>query len=252
MSRLSGFHRLLLLWMLWVVDHPRKTLVLVFIILLTCIAMALSNLGLSTNQDELFSSDVKFFHDYIDFTQDFPENQASYVMIEAVDSKHPPAVQEWTAIADAITDQLKKDTDDVKAVDSHVPLEELGNQGILFEDPQQVKQDFNDFQELSIPFRPTNFLNRRLGDVPLTRFFNALGVQRSTDQTRAFADLVANGLTDAIVHPDSALKLGQQIPDLSALAISDPSKLGYYYVQDQENPANHLLLGARLRTVEIL
>ena len=247
MPRHNRFHRRLLLTMLWVVDHPKKVLALSIVALIACIAYALVNLGLSTNQDELFSSNVKFFSDYINFTKDFPENQASYVMIEAVDPAHPPAVSQWTAIADAITDRLKKDPDDVKAVDSHIPLEQLGNQGILFEDPQQLKQDFNDFQQLSIPFRPTNLLNRRYGDVPLLRFFNAVnshsfGGRRMTADTTAFVDLMARGMTDAITNPAVPVKLGQQVHDLSKLAITDPSKLGYYYVEDQEKPGNHLLL----------
>jgi predicted RND superfamily exporter protein len=215
--------------------------------------LAFAKLGLSTDQDELFSSKVAFFKDYINFTRDFPENQASYVMIEAADPAHPPAVSEWIAAADAITERLRKDTADVLSVDSHIPLEKLGRQGILFEDPEQVKQDYSDLAKLSIPFRPKNLLTARLGEVPIERFLNGLGQQvgskagektdkQSDAQTSEFAGLIARGLTASVKDTGAAVELGRQVPDLSQLGQTDPSKLGYYYTTDQENPANHLLL----------
>jgi predicted RND superfamily exporter protein len=242
MSRHGKIHRRLLLSMLWVVTHPKRVLAVALIALIACGTFAFFNLGLSTDQDELFSSKVAFFKDYINFTKDFPENQASYVMIEAADPAHAPPVSEWIAAADAITDRLKKDTANVASVDSHVPLEALGNQGILFEDPKQVQQDFNDFQQLSVPFRPTNFVNRSLGNTPLERFFNGISKRKLDPQTADFTALVARGLTAAVADPAAPIILGKQVPDLASLGVTDPSKLGYYYVDDQENPANHLLL----------
>jgi predicted RND superfamily exporter protein len=245
MTRHGSVQRRLLIAMLWIVTHPRRVLGGALLVLLACGLLAFFGLGLSTDQDELFSSKVGFFKNYINFTRDFPENQASYVMIEALDPAHPPLTQQWIAVADAITDRLKKDTADVKSVDSHIPLEQLGRQGILFEDPKQVKQDFFDFEQLSIPFRPRNFINSRLGDVPLERFFNAIKRQVSQKpdaQTADFALLMAKGMTAAISSSDKPIKLGDQVPDLTKLGATDPSKLGYYYVEDQENPANHLLL----------
>jgi predicted RND superfamily exporter protein len=235
-------HRRLLIAMLWVVTHPKKTLAIGLLALLACGVYAFTNLGISTNQDELFSSKVAFFGDYIDFTKDFPENQASYVMVEATDPAHPPATTDWIAVANAITDRLKNDKTDVKSVDSHAPLEQLGSQGILFQDPNQVKQDFTDFQQLSIPFRPTNFLNRSLGPVPVARFFNALSRAKPTTQSAEFAGLIARGMSDAVKNPDAQIQLGKQVPDLAELGATDPSRLGYYYVEDQEQKGNHLLL----------
>jgi uncharacterized protein len=245
MSRHGKIHRKVLIAMLWIVAHPRRVLAIALLALVACGMLAFFHLGLSTDQDELFSSKVGFFKNYISFTKDFPENQASYVMIEAADPSHPPPPAEWIAAAEAITDRLKKDTANVKAVDSHIPLEQLGNNGILFEDPKQVKQDFSDFEQLSIPFRPKNFINARLGDIPLERFFNAIQRQASQkldSQTADFASMMAKGMMAAITNSDAPIKLGDQVPDLAKLGATDPSKLGYYYVEDQENPANHLLL----------
>jgi hypothetical protein len=238
----SKSSRRLLIAMLWVVTHPKKTLAIALLALLGCATYALTHLGISTNQDELFSSKVAFFGDYIDFTKDFPENQASYVMVEAADPAHPPATADWVAVANTITEQLQHDKTDVKAVDSHVPLEQLGAQGVLFENPNQVKQDFTDFQQLSIPFRPANFLNRSFGPVPVARFFNAMSRAKPTAESAGFAGLIANGMTDALKNPDTPIQLGKQVPDLAQLGATDPSKLGYYYVDDQEEKGNHLLL----------
>jgi predicted RND superfamily exporter protein len=252
MAGKGKINRRLLVFMLWVVTHPKTVLLAALIALLVSMVSAYFLLGLSINQDELFSSKVAFFKNYINFTLDFPENQATYVMIEAADPAHPPAVARWIEIASAITASLAGDTTNVRAVDSHVPLEQLGKQGILFEDPAQVKQDFKDFQELSIPFRPRNFLNRQLGDIPLQRFFGAMqsrigqnksGEDKKVDPSTAdFAAMMATGMTRCLTDTRAPIQLGRQVPDLAQLANTDPSKLGYYYVEDQENPKNHLLL----------
>ncbi len=244
--------------MLWVVCHPRRVLAAALFALLACVIFANLYLGLSTNQDELFNTKVAFFGQYLHFTDEFPENQASYVMIEP--AKHwdaqkrqwvlpavPPPTKDWIALADAITERLKNDTAHVKAVDSHVPLEQLGSQGILFEDPAQVRKDLTDFESLSVPFRPANILNKRYGSFPIERFWNAFEpgglVNRKIDaQSADFAVLMANGMTAAIADPNRPIRLGDQVPNLTKLGQTDPSKLGYYYVPDQENPANHLLL----------
>jgi hypothetical protein len=233
--------------MLWVVSHPRITLALALVLLIGCISLAITRLGISTDQDELFSSKVAFFKDYLDFTHDFPENQASYVMIEAADPVHPPALDQWIAIADAITDQLAKDTAHVKAVDSHIPIKELNNQGVLYESPTQLHSDFDNLQKLSVPFRPTNLLNISLGRTPLLRFFNAMqpggiGGQAPTTQSCVFTSLMAAGMTAAIKDPAAPIEIGQQVPDLDKLGETDPSQLGYYYVPDQESPRNYLEL----------
>jgi uncharacterized protein len=245
MSRHGRIHRRLLISMLWVVTHPRRVLAFAIIALLGCGLLAYFKLGLSTDQDELFSSKVAFFKDYINFTHDFPENQASYVMIEPADPANPPPVSQWVAAADAITARLQKDTADVVSAESHIPLDQLGSQGILFEDPALGKQDFTNLEELSIPFRPANLINRRFGATPIQRFLSALHSQLGNKvdaQAADFAGLIARGLTASIQDPVPPIQLGRQVPDLSRLAVTDPQKLGYYYVPDEQNPANHLLL----------
>jgi predicted RND superfamily exporter protein len=245
--RHSRLHRHLLKAVLWIVDHPRTTLASALIALLGCIALAVTRLGISTNQDELFSSKVAFFKDYLDFTNDFPENQASYVLIDDVDPAHPPTVDQWVAIADAITEELAADSAHVEAVDSHVPIKALNDQGVLFESPTQLHSDFDDLQKLSVPFRPTNFLNGTLGRTPLLRFFNAMqpggiGGRAPTTQSTQFTSLMASGMTAALKDPNTPIEIGKQVPDLDKLGQTDPSQLGYYYVADQEVAGNFLEL----------
>jgi predicted RND superfamily exporter protein len=247
MPRHSGFHRRLLVAMLWVVTHPRLVLSGSLLVLLGCIILAYFRLGLSTNQDELFSSKVAFFKTYVNVTRNFPENQASYVIIEPINPASPPPVKKWIAIADAITDRLARDTVNVKAVDSHVPLEQLGNQAILFDSPANVKKEYFEFERLALPFRQTSFINRFLGRFPLERLFNSVNPSRATGpkldaQTADFVAMISRGLIWVLTDKSKPIRLGDQVPDLAKLGQTDPSTLGYYYVEDQEKPEDHLLL----------
>ena len=67
---LTNFHRRLLISVLWVVKHPWRALAIAGLLLVISIAFAAWRLRISTDQDELFSSNVPFFHNYIEFTKD--------------------------------------------------------------------------------------------------------------------------------------------------------------------------------------
>src|ERR1700722_13212774 len=108
-NHLSSFHRRLILAVLHVVEHPKRSLTIAVLLVIISSCFAWMKLEHSTDQDQLFSSDVPFFRRYIDFTKDFPENQASYVLVEPKDSAHPPMVSRWIGIADAIQTQLGKE-----------------------------------------------------------------------------------------------------------------------------------------------
>src|SRR5437868_6436085 len=99
-----GFiHRRVMTAVLGVVSHPKTTLVVSGVVLAVSVALALTRLHVSTDQDKLFSADVKFFRDYLEFDRKFPENSAVYVVIEAAPGKPQPPAERWTALADAIT-----------------------------------------------------------------------------------------------------------------------------------------------------
>jgi predicted RND superfamily exporter protein len=249
--RLTSFHRRLLLAVLHVVEHPKRSLSIALLLVIISSCFAWMKLEHSTDQDELFSRDVPFFRHYIDFTKDFPENQATYVIVEPKDPAHPPPVARWVAIADAIKTALDQQSQFVEEVDSHIPIEKLGTQGLLFEDPARVQQDLEDVKRMiplariwgEAPTGGTSFL----GDSPLERFISNLGfsivaVRPLDAETASFVDLLATGWNNVLSDPKKPVALGDQVPDLSALGATDPSRLGYYYVPDQQNSSNHLLL----------
>ena len=47
-----------------------------------------------------------FFHDFVEYERQFPENDATYVVIEPVNANPEPPVERWTALADAIDRRL--------------------------------------------------------------------------------------------------------------------------------------------------
>ena len=133
-------HRSLLISVLHVVTHPWRVLIICFAIAAGCVGLAMWKLNISTDQNKLFDPDVPFFQDYLRYVEKFPENEAIYVLIEAKDRAHPPAVGRWTALADAITARVGALTKHVKSVDSKVPVDKLGAQGLLFDDTKLVRQ----------------------------------------------------------------------------------------------------------------
>src|SRR5689334_3077913 len=137
-------HRPLLIFVLHVVKHPVRVLIMTAITLAWSGSIAAWKLNLATDQNRLFDPNVKFFRDFLSFTHRFPENGATYVLTEPTNRDRPPPVARWTAIADAIAAKLKTMPQYVRAVDAKVPAEQLGAQGLLFDDPANVRQSFQD------------------------------------------------------------------------------------------------------------
>ena len=103
--------------------------------------MAWFRLDMSTDQDQLFSTKVPFFHDYVEFTKAFPENQAGYVIVQATHADRPPPVGRWTALADAVIARLAADHENVRSVEGPVSPRNAGPQALLFtDDPAEVRR----------------------------------------------------------------------------------------------------------------
>src|SRR5688500_18808545 len=122
---------------LGVIQRPRLTLAIAGVALVACATLAYFRLDISTDQNKLFSPKVKFFADYLEFDKKFPENEAVYVIVEPADPAVAPRAARWTALADAIADRMRG-LKDVRSVDARVPSERLGDQGLLFEEPQRL------------------------------------------------------------------------------------------------------------------
>ncbi len=233
-----------------VVAHPKITLLIAGIVLVGSLGLAKSRLGISSDENKLFSAKVKFFRDFLDFEEKFPENDALYVVVEPKDPTHIPPVPRWTNLADQLTIKLRGLSEAVVSVDSRVPADQMGTQGILYDDPTRVHQSFEDFKRFSALIQlwaeKPGLLQAPLGATPMERFITALFVRllapQSPEELLPFIDLLTHAWQMTLQHPDVPLKVGQGLPDFSALDAEDPSRLGYYYVRDESDHTRHLLL----------
>ena len=244
--RLTILHRLILNGVLHVVEHPKRILAISAVVLMACILAAAWRLHISTDQDNLFSRDVPFFKNYINFTNDFPENQAIYILVEAKDSKSSPPVDRWTAVADAIINDLSSRSDLVRSVDGRLPVAGLGDQSLLFEDSAKLPGEVADVAQFAplakLWGESPNSVTKLLGTSPLERFISGVGLQQPDEKTADFVTQLADGWNKTLLDSEKKIRLGDQVPDLSTADAADPSQFGYYYLKDQQNPENHLLL----------
>src|SRR5256885_13969749 len=102
------FRRPILRFVLAVVSRPRLTLAITLTLTAACVALSVARLRISTEQNKLFSRNVPFFRDYVAFSEEFPENEAIYVIVEPKDRRAHPAVERWTGAAEAIVERLKQ------------------------------------------------------------------------------------------------------------------------------------------------
>ncbi|MGD0463952.1 MAG: MMPL family transporter [Tepidisphaeraceae bacterium] len=239
-----GFvHRRILTGVLAVVWHPWITLGVVFITVAACVGAAVAWLTISTDQNKLYSSKPWFFHDYLEFIQRFPENEAVYIVIEPKNpADHPPALR-WAAAADQITRRLRGLKQVVDAY-CRIPLDELGRQAILFEDPKALPRRLDGAQrlgELATIWGARPNLLAVLGRTPIERSLAGARAQPS-DETAAFITHLADSWDQAARHADATLAVGNGVVDFRAISATDPSELGYFYVPNEMDRSQHRIL----------
>src|SRR3954451_4292626 len=175
-------HRPLLVAVLHVVAHPRRTLSIALIVLAGCLGLAYFRLNIATDQNRLFDPTVPFFRDFLRFGELFPENEALYIVVERARPTDPePPVRRWTSIADDLAARMRTLTSAVRSVNAKVPVERLGTQGLLFDSPPRVQQAFADVKRF-VPLaklwaEEPNALTRLLGATPIERFGTAVRTQ---------------------------------------------------------------------------
>ncbi len=239
-----GFvHRRILTGVLAVVTHPWITLGTVFITVAACVGATVAWLTISTDQNKLFSPKPWFFHDYLQFIQRFPENEALYVVIEPKNPADHPPVLRWTAAADQITRRLRGIKQVVDAY-CRIPLDELGRQGILFEAPKELPRRLAGAQrlgQLAAIWGARPDLLSVLGRTPIERSLSGARAQPG-DETAAFITHLAESWDQAVRHPDAPLAVGNGVVDFRAISATDPSELGYFYVPDEMDRSRHRIL----------
>ncbi len=249
--RTSGLDHWLIAFVFGVVRRPKRSLGLALLGVGAAAALAWYRLDISTDQDQLFSSRVPFFGDYLSFTRAFPENQAGYVVIQARDAAHPPPPDRWEAVADAVAAKLAADTGSVRSVEGHVPVDRLGPQGLLFDDePGDVQRRAGQVRDQLVELaqrwgeRP-GFGYSRLGPSPLQRFVagSVLAPADKFDgQLAQFFDLLAQSWAKTLDDPRRPVRVGDQLPDLAALGATSPKDRGYAYIPDPDDAKRHLML----------
>ncbi len=235
-------HRGLLRIVLFAVKRPTISLLICGAILAVCIGLSMARLPISTDENELFSSNVKFFSQWLDFDKKFPENQALYLVILPRDANADIPTARWTGLADAIGARLAAIPKFVTKYETRIPLDQLGSQGILFQDPRELKKNLDDIRPL-VPLarlvgEKPNFVTGILGATPLERFLAGLSAQKVDPRESEFLRPLALSLAATVAHPNKPLGPGS-VPDLRGPALS-PGDLGYFYERndDPKDPRN--------------
>jgi predicted RND superfamily exporter protein len=123
-----------------VVTFPKLTLGICAGVLAVSVVYAFFGLHLSTDEDQLLTPKLRFFREYKDFSREFPENDAFVVILEPLNYAKPPLAQRWMDYADRISAALSAQKEDVVRVDSHVPPNEMGVQGLAFDTWDNVRE----------------------------------------------------------------------------------------------------------------
>lgn len=241
-----------------VVAWPKVTLVLAGLVLGLCLLLAGTKLGISTDQNKLFSRERVFFRDYTDFIEKFPENEAVYVVVEArAGTPSPPRLERWTGIADGIAAKLRTMPKHVRLVQEKVPLDQLGIRGVLFQSNHEMQQSIQGLEELGRVWGTDPSVAEQFvltGRTPLERFLqgvNSKMVLAPDPQAATFAGRLAERCTEALApgknstQPTTQLVPGETL-ELAKLGAMTPLDLGYSYVPDESDPTHqrHLLLVA--------
>ena len=233
---------------LGVVGRPKLTLAIAAAALVACATLAYFRLDISTDQNKLFSPRAKFFADYLAYVDKFPENEAAYVVIERADRSTMPPIRRWTAAADAVAARVAAlSTEHVRSVDVRVPLDRLGDQGLLFEEPDVLDDRVAEVRRF-IPLirilaeRPT-LLTRVLGPTVIDRFLGSQIAGPKPDAAQAaFVGEVVRSWNLTLAARAEAPEAAVRPPDLAAVGATSPRDLGYYYEPDATDRSNALLL----------
>jgi len=226
-----------------VVAFPKTTVAICLLLLAASVIYAWTSLSLSTDENALLTPDLPFFKDYLRFDAKFPENESFVVVVEPRDYTHLPLAKRWIGLADAIkaklTDPNEPVHEDIDRVDTHAPLDELAEQGVMFDDWDGVKEGSADIQRfiplLKILGQKPGLESVVLGDNVTARYYNSMA-KGPPAESLDFATLVTRTLNSALQTPPEKWTHGADTPNLTELdpaSKTDPSRFGYYLIPDE-------------------
>lgn len=236
-----------------VVSRPVWTLAITLGVTAACVGLAVWRLGISTDQNKLFSRDVPFFRDFIEFGRQFPENEAVYVVVEARtrDLKQWPETSRWAAAAEAIAGRLRELKKHVKGVSWRVPPGEMGGQGLLFDDAAAMRANVEEgrrFVQLVqiLGEKPGAGTQLLLGGTVVERFLGTMAAS-APSESAALVSAVVRSWSETLrldrgAKPQAEAGTSVVLPDLTSMGAEDPGRLGYFYVPDETDRSRHLLL----------
>ena len=242
---MGPIHRTILNNTLRLTRYSWIVLAIVLVLAGGSVYLACTRLRISTEQNKLFSPRVPFFHQYLQFIKNFPENEAAYVVIQARHPTHPPPTGQWIKAADAVTAALKKLPRYVQSVDSHVPLPMLGDQSLLFAPWSTVRTaaaSSKSLAQLAMVWGQHPALPMSLfGSTRMERFLRLLATQPPTPQTVAFTNTLCQSWLQALRKPKTTPVLTPDLSSLLTKGTPTPATAGYYYMR-AGNGSEHLLL----------
>ncbi len=237
--------RKMLTFVLLVIRHPRWVVAFGSALTVLGALLAVFFLPISTDQNKLFSSRVPFFHRYLQYVHDFPENEAAYVVITPRHNHAPPPARQWIAAANAVTHQLRQLKAYVQAVDSHVPMKKLGTRAICFASHRQVAEAAAAqpmVARLAQLFTGQSALkNRLLGKNRLLTLFTHFPL--TGERGMVFLHRLADSLRVSLRYPHKNPALGQAIGHiLMPGGAPTPADQGYYYFHAASDARRYLLV----------
>ncbi|NNM88501.1 MAG: MMPL family transporter, partial [Phycisphaerae bacterium] len=232
-----------------VVRHPRLTLLIAAILLLVGTSLAWTRLTISTDQNKLFSAKVPFFHKYLEFIREFPENEAMYITLQARNPDHPPSARQWIQCANAVARRVAGLHQYVNSVDSHVPLKQLGRQALLFADWPLVKMAAAQSSAFAVLGQlwgqKPSVAERLLGSSRLERFLRLAAAQPPSTEAAKLLVPMMESLRASLQPPartSARLSGAANLSHLIGGARTDPSAWGYYYFPEANNSSRYLLV----------
>jgi len=238
------FYKHLVRLALGVARRPVLTLVISALVLTVCVYLAVTRLEQTADQNELFNPKSPFFRDYLDYVQKFPENEAVFVVIRPRAATGIPGAR-WMELSERITQKLTDLKQHVVSVQNRVPVEQLGNQGILLADWGEIHKQVAQAKEflplIKIAGTAPGLDSVLLGRQPLERTLRSIALApKLDDDTQRFTSVLLTGVEISL---RDGLAVGVDLAALDSTSnTQNPARAGYFIVADNSTPPQPMML----------